>query len=77
MSHNCEKLNRQDLDNALAALDDEDRQRIKTMAARLEERIKQKSYNHIGFGELSGLELIARVGIFYIRRNIKINLPMD
>lgn len=72
----CQKLTRRRLDNALAALDPEDRQRILRMAAKIEEKIKEDSMGKVMFGRLSALELIAIAGIFCIKNDIySLDLP--
>lgn len=69
--NNNKKLSREQLERALAELDPEDRQRVLAMAARAEEDLKDRfTKTKITFGRLSALELIAKVGMFYINKNI-------
>ena len=67
MTANRADLTKRKLDNALRALDPEDRRRIKAMAENAELRMRAKGEEtgfHVMFGPLSAMELIARVGIF-------------
>lgn len=64
------KMSRQQLNNALAALDEEDRERVLGMAKKMEDDIRSFTRGKIMFGRMSSLELIAKMGIFYIDKNI-------
>jgi hypothetical protein len=72
MVKNCSKLTKDDLEAALAKLDEEDRERIARMAANLQEDIRKMSRGKILFGPMSALELIARVGVFHKKKIKKI-----
>ncbi len=63
------KLSKGDLKDALSALDQEDRERIEGMINK-SVGIMQEHPARVMFGELSALELIARLGIFFSKNNI-------
>lgn len=61
------KLTKGDIKKALHQLEPEDRIRIESMVAKA---VEQMADSKVMFGELSALELIARVGIFLAKNNI-------
>ena len=63
------KLTRGDLDRAMMALDPEDRIRVQRMVAGAVERMQQNP-SKVMFGEGSGLELLAKLGMFLLNNNI-------
>ena len=71
------KLTNADLERALRALEPDDRLRIKKMMIKAENRIREKGevtgFN-VMFGPLSSMELIAKVGLYFIKKGVK---PME
>lgn len=64
------KLTRGQLENAFKKLDEQDRIRIEGMIVGAVEKM-QKHPAKVMFGKLSGMELVARVGIWMAKNNIE------
>ena len=64
------KLDNEDFVNALDSLDEDDRDRILTLAQKLDLEMKSRGPYKVMFGPLSALELLAKLGIFLSREGI-------
>lgn len=66
-----QRLDREDLERAFDALDNLDRESIIDQCNHVEGQIKKmRSRSLSGFGQLSAMELIARVGIWMVNNDI-------
>lgn len=67
----AQKLDKEDLVNALDSLDEEDRDQILTMAQKLDQELKLRRRCKVMFGRWSALELLAKLGIFMNKKAVK------
>ena len=65
------KMEKEDLVNALDSLDEEDRDKILTMAQKLDQKLKARRRRKVMFGRWSALELLAKLGIFMNKKAVK------
>ena len=65
-----QKMDKEDLQNALDALDEGDRETIMVLSKRLGLEIKDRGPHKIMFGYWSALELLAKLGIFMNGRKV-------
>ena len=66
-------LTKADLKRALRALEPDDRLRIKKMMIKAENMIREKGGEtgfNVMFGPLSSMELIAKVGVYFIKKGV-------
>lgn len=66
-----QKLEKDELLRAFDALDNQDQEIILDQCEKIERKIKSlRSRSMVGFGELSSMELVARIGIWMIKNNL-------
>ena len=71
MTTTINKMEKEDIVNALDSLDEEDRDQILTMAQKLDAGMKSRGPHKIMFGRWSALELLAKLGIFMNKKAVK------
>ncbi len=71
MKTTINKMEKEDLVNALDSLDEEDRDQILTMAQKLDLELKARRRCKVMFGRWSALELLAKLGIFMNKEAVK------
>ncbi len=73
MTTTANKLDKEDLQNALDALGKRDRDMIQALTVELDKSVKAKREGRIMFGYWSQLELLAKLGIFLNDRGLTID----
>ncbi len=71
MTTTANKLDKEDLQNALDALGKRDRDMIQALTVELDKSVKAQKARKMMFGYWSALELLAKLGIFMNNKAVK------